>query len=68
VIVFLVWLWISNIAVLLGAELDAELDRERAIKQGVPADLEPFAVPRDTTKLDDEQTERAEALQRHRES
>ncbi|GLZ29433.1 ribonuclease [Lentzea sp. NBRC 105346] len=25
VIVFLVWLWISNIAVLLGAELDAEL-------------------------------------------
>jgi membrane protein len=68
VIVFLVWLWISNIAVLLGAELDAEIDRERAIRQGVPADLEPFAVPRDTTKLDDEQTERAEALQRHRES
>ena len=29
VIVFLVWLWISNIAVLLGAELNAELERGR---------------------------------------
>jgi membrane protein len=30
VIVFLVWLWISNLALLLGAEFDAELQRERA--------------------------------------
>jgi membrane protein len=29
IIVFLVWLWISNIAVLLGAELNAELERGR---------------------------------------
>lgn len=28
VIVFLIWLWITNIAVLLGAELDAELERD----------------------------------------
>jgi membrane protein len=34
VIVFLVWLWISNIAVLLGAELDAELERGREIESG----------------------------------
>jgi membrane protein len=34
VIVFLVWLWISNIAVLLGAEFDAELEREREIADG----------------------------------
>ncbi|MEU7480629.1 YihY/virulence factor BrkB family protein [Lentzea sp. NPDC042327] len=34
VIVFLVWLWISNIAVLLGAEFDAELERGRRIEQG----------------------------------
>ncbi|MDX8035610.1 YihY/virulence factor BrkB family protein [Lentzea sp. BCCO 10_0856] len=37
VIVFLVWLWISNIAVLLGAEFDAELERGRRMAQGQPA-------------------------------
>jgi membrane protein len=36
VIVFLVWLWISNIAVLLGAELNAELERSRELESGVP--------------------------------
>jgi membrane protein len=34
VIVFLVWLWISNIAVLLGAELNAELERGRELEAG----------------------------------
>ena len=34
VIVFLVWLWISNIAVLLGAEFDAELERGRELESG----------------------------------
>ena len=34
VIVFLVWLWISNIAVLLGAEFDAELERGRELEGG----------------------------------
>ncbi|MGH2978514.1 MAG: YihY/virulence factor BrkB family protein [Solirubrobacterales bacterium] len=36
VIVFLVWLWISNVAVLLGAELDAEVERGRELEAGVP--------------------------------
>jgi membrane protein len=66
VIVFLVWLWITNLAVLLGAEFDAELDRQLAIGQGVPSDLEPFAVRRDTRKLDPDETARAEALSRRR--
>jgi membrane protein len=47
VVVFLVWLWISNIAVLLGAELDAELARARNIAHGHPADAEPYLPPRD---------------------
>ena len=34
VFVFLVWLWLINTAVLLGAELDAELERERALAAG----------------------------------
>jgi membrane protein len=53
VVVFLVWLWISNIVILLGAEFNAELERERAIEDGMrPEDKEPFAEPRDTRKLD----------------
>ncbi|MET8148671.1 YihY/virulence factor BrkB family protein [Actinoplanes sp. NPDC049668] len=50
-IAFLVWLWISNIAILLGAELDAELERGRAIAAGHPADGEPFLQLRDDRKL-----------------
>jgi membrane protein len=42
VIVFLIWLWVSNIAILLGAEFDAELARERAIASGQPGDQEPY--------------------------
>ncbi|MEV4147469.1 YihY/virulence factor BrkB family protein [Amycolatopsis sp. NPDC049691] len=53
VIVFLVWLWISNVAVLLGAELDAELARGRAIEAGHEDDqAEPFLPPRDTKAMD----------------
>jgi membrane protein len=59
VIIFLIWLWISNLAVLLGAELNAEIEHERAIRAGLPADAEPFVVPRDTRKLDDQDTARA---------
>jgi membrane protein len=52
VITFLVWLWISNIAVLLGAELNAELERGRRIEHGFPREREPFAEPRDTRKME----------------
>jgi membrane protein len=46
VISFLVWLWISNLAVLLGAELDAELERERELRAGLPAHQELQLPPR----------------------
>src|SRR2546423_411772 len=52
VIVFLVWLWISNIAILLGAEFNAEAERGRQIEAGHPADREPFMEPRDTRKME----------------
>jgi membrane protein len=54
VIVFLTWLWLSNIAVLLGAELNAEAERGRQIERGMDPGREPFLPPRDTTKLDDD--------------
>jgi membrane protein len=57
VVVFLVWLWISNIVILLGAEFNAELERGRAIEQGMrPEDKEPFAEPRDTRKMEHQKT------------
>ncbi|HEX2160255.1 MAG TPA: YihY/virulence factor BrkB family protein [Thermoleophilaceae bacterium] len=54
VIAFLVWLWISNLAILIGAEFNAELERGRRIESGdVGPGEEPFVEPRDTKKLDD---------------
>ena len=49
--------WVSSgglLAVLvLGAKLNAELERGRAIEAGHPDHIEPFVEPRDTRKLDD---------------
>jgi membrane protein len=66
VIVFLVWLWISNLAVLLGAELDAEIARGRAIDAGrEDGQDEPFLPPRDTKAMDkDEAAEVARETER----
>ena len=38
VIVALLWLWLTNVALLLGAELDAELERGRELQAGLPAE------------------------------
>lgn len=55
IIVFLVWLWISNIAVLLGLEFNAELERARARPDGGPDDGPDDRVPKaelqDTERL-----------------
>jgi membrane protein len=56
-VIFLVWLWISNVMILVGAEFNAELERGRAIEAGMrPTDKEPFAEPRDTTKMEANQS------------
>jgi len=46
VVVFLVWLWISNLAILLGAEFNAELERGRELAAGQPAEDELRVTPR----------------------
>jgi membrane protein len=51
VIAFLVWMWISNIAILLGAELDSELERGRAIAAGQDPAQEPYLELRDDRKV-----------------
>ncbi|MFI7001984.1 YihY/virulence factor BrkB family protein [Nocardia sp. NPDC050175] len=65
VAVFLVWLWISNVAVLLGAEFDAELARGRRIEQGMSPDEEPFLPPRDTRAMSDEDAEQHSDADEH---
>jgi len=65
---FLTWMWICNLALLFGAEFDAELERQRRIEGGMrPPDAEPFLPPRDEPKdtkdgadLAREQAERAQ--------
>jgi membrane protein len=56
VIVFLVWLWLTNVAVLLGAEFDAELGRARAIAAGLPDRAEPYLPLRDVPKEEEPQS------------
>ncbi|WP_069167430.1 YihY/virulence factor BrkB family protein [Nocardia altamirensis] len=46
-VVFLIWLWLTNLAVLLGAAFDAELLRGRGIEQGHSPDKTPFLPLRD---------------------
>jgi membrane protein len=60
VIIFLVWLWITNLAILLGLEFDAEMARQRAVAGGHPAGEEPYVEPRDTRKWDEEDRRRLE--------
>jgi membrane protein len=47
IVVFLLWLWITNVVILLGAELNAELERGRQIEAGHPEEREPFLPARD---------------------
>jgi membrane protein len=72
VIVFLLWLWITNLALLFGAELDAELERGRQLQAGLPAERDLQLPPRDTRVSDkneaaeEKDVDRAEQLRRSR--
>lgn len=52
IIIFLLWLWIANLALLFGAEFDAELERGRQLQAGIPAERDIQLPPRDTRKSD----------------
>ncbi len=51
VIVFLLWLWLTNVALLFGAEVDSELERGRELQGGIAAEDELQLPPRDTKQL-----------------
>ena len=52
VIAFLLWLWLTNLALLFGAEIDAELERGRELQSGIAAERELQLPARDTRKLE----------------
>ncbi|WP_440554987.1 YihY/virulence factor BrkB family protein [Streptomyces sp. SCPE 10] len=59
IVVFLVWLWISNLALLLGLEFDAETVRQRAVAGGGhPVRGRPVVEPRSTTTWDEQDVRR----------
>lgn len=60
VIVFLMWLWITNMALLFGAELDSEIVRARQLQKGLPAEDNIQLEARDTSGLDKRAQQRAE--------
>jgi membrane protein len=52
IIIFLLWVWISNNAILFGAELDAEIERGRELQAGIEAEETLQLPPRDTRQSD----------------
>ncbi len=67
VVVFLLWLWITNLALLFGAELDSELERARELQAGLPAEETLQLPPRDTRKIDKQEEKEAADVARGRE-
>jgi len=52
IVIFLVWLWIGNISLVIGAHLDAELERIRELRRGIPAERDLQVQVRDTERLE----------------
>jgi membrane protein len=67
VVVFLLWLWITNLALLFGAELDSELERGRELQAGVAAEETVQLPPRDTRNIKKAEKKEAADVARGRE-
>ncbi len=66
VIILLLWLWITNLALLFGAELDAEVERGRELQGGIAAEETIQLPPRDTRASDKKAAKRREDVRRGR--
>jgi membrane protein len=65
-IVFLLWLWITNLALLFGGELDAELERGRELQAGLPAERDLQLQPRDTRQIEKAEEKHRTEVERNR--
>ncbi len=66
VVVFLLWLWLTNLALLFGAELDAELERGRQLQAGIKAEETVQLPPRDTKNIKKTEAKQREDVERGR--
>ncbi len=66
VVIALLWLWITNLALLFGAELDAELERGRELQLGIAAE-ETLQLPVRDTRGSRRRPQGAEDVARMRE-
>ncbi len=67
VIVMLLWIWLTNLALLFGAEVDSELERARELQAGMPAEQSLQLPPRDTSGIEKTEKKQAAAEQEARE-
>ncbi|WP_254185634.1 YihY/virulence factor BrkB family protein [Nocardioides panacis] len=66
VVVFLLWLWITNLVLLFGAELDAEIERGRELQAGIAAEETVQLPPRDDRNLEKQRGKRQKDVDRGR--
>jgi membrane protein len=66
VIVLLLWLWVTNLALLLGGELDSEMERGRQLQGGIEAEQTLRLPPKDTRASERRQEKEAEDVRRGR--
>ncbi len=66
VVIFLLWLWITNLALLFGAELDSELERGRELQGGIAAEEAIQLPPRDTRRSEKQEAKYREDVARGR--
>ncbi|TDE91551.1 YihY/virulence factor BrkB family protein [Occultella glacieicola] len=66
VIIFLLWLWVMNLALLFGAEFDAEMERGRELQAGIEAEETVQLPPRDTRASDKRAAKEKDAVARGR--
>jgi membrane protein len=66
-ILFLLWLWLTNNALLFGAEVDAELERSRQLVGGIEAEETIQLPPRDTKASDKKQKQHEKDIEKGRE-
>ncbi len=67
VIILLLWVWLTNLALLLGAEIDAELERSRQLQAGIEAEEVLQLPPRDTRRSEAEAAKLDEQIEQGRE-
>lgn len=65
-VIFLLWLWIANGALLFGAQFDAELERARELQSGAPAEERILLAPKDTRRIARDAAKHAEDVARGR--